>query len=219
MENQSAPPPLAMSDLLLGLLACGEVFGFHTLAEASVRSSDFEQRVSLMHMAGVHAQAYDTVRQRLLAGGAQADPIIESFAGPLEIYNQRTAPASELEALVKAYVGTGIAADFIREVSAYLDSQTHEFVVGILAEPQPDSVAVPQIKAALAADPQRAGRLALWGRRLMGEAISQAQRVAVTQPELLALLMGSDDLVGFQEMITRMTANHSARMEAIGLYA
>lgn len=208
-----------MSDLLLGLLACGEVFGFHTLAEASARSSDFGQRVTLMQMATVHKDAYGTTRQRLLDSGAQADTIIESFAGPLEIYNQRTAPTSELEALVKAYVGTGIAADFIREVSAYLDPETHEFVIGTLAEPQPDSVIVPKIKAALAADPQRAGRLALWGRRLMGEAISQAQRVAVTQPELLALLMGSDDLVGFQEMITRMTANHTARMEAIGLYA
>ena len=34
------------------------------------------------------------------------------------------------------------------------------------------------LKAAIEADPRVAGRLALWGRRLMGEALSQAQRVA-----------------------------------------
>ena len=37
---------------------------------------------------------------------------------------------------------------------------------------------VEHIRAAIEAQPSLAGRLALWGRRLMGEALTQAQRVA-----------------------------------------
>ena len=39
-------------------------------------------------------------------------------------------------------------------------------------------------------DPQIAGRLALWGRRLVGEALSQAQQVAVERDALASLLVG-----------------------------
>ena len=71
----------------------------------------------------------------------------------------------------------------------------------------------------MAQDSQAAGPMALWGRRLMGEALSQAQRVAVDRPDLVAIIVGPDDLEGFQQMIARMTASHSDRMRALGLYA
>ena len=43
---------------------------------------------------------------------------------------------------------------------------------------------------AIAADPRVAGRLALWGRRLMGEALTQAQRVAAERDALAGLIVG-----------------------------
>jgi tRNA-(MS[2]IO[6]A)-hydroxylase (MiaE)-like len=71
----------------------------------------------------------------------------------------------------------------------------------------------------MAADEHVAGPMALWGRRLMGEAISQAQRVAVDRPELVVLMIGEGDLEGFQQMVARMTTAHTQRMRALGLYA
>ena len=46
------------------------------------------------------------------------------------------------------------------------------------------------IREAIAADPRVAGRLALWGRRLMGEMLSQAQRTAAERDALSNLLVG-----------------------------
>lgn len=203
---------------LLGLLACGEVFGFHTMSDASVRSQAFAQSVELMQMAVQHAESYRRTRQRLLDHGVEADALIDSFAAPLADYHSRTAPSNEFEALLKAYVGTGIAADFMREMSSLLDPQTHEFVVDVLSGPQPDGVVVPRLRSVMAQDQAYAGPMALWGRRLMGEALSQAQRVAADRPDLLAVILGPDDLEGFQQMIARMTSSHSARMRALGLY-
>jgi len=47
--------------------------------------------------------------------------------------------------------------------------------------------AVRHIRQAIVDDPRLGGRLALWGRRLMGEALTQAQRVAAERDALSAL--------------------------------
>ena len=86
--------------------------------------------------------------------------------------------------------------------------------------------AVEKVRAAIEADPRVGGRLALWARRLMGEALSQAQRVVAERDALSTMLVGGVDGVaaGFDlaavgEMFTRITKAHTKRMAALGLAA
>jgi hypothetical protein len=81
---------------------------------------------------------------------------------------------------------------------------------------------VDRVCKAIKADHRVGGRLALWGRRLMGEALSQAQRVAAERDALSALLSGGVDRPGMDlaaigRMFTRLTENHTRRMETLGL--
>ncbi len=74
--------------------------------------------------------------------------------------------------------------------------------------------AVDRVRAAIDADPRLAGRLALWGRRLVGEALSQAQRVAAERDALAALLVGGldrpgADLAEVGRMFARLTETHT----------
>ena len=69
-----------------------------------------------------------------------------------------------------------------------------------------------------------AGRLALRGRRRVGEALSQAQRVAADRDALSALLVGGADRPGVDlaeigRMLARLTDNHTRRMQELGLAA
>jgi hypothetical protein len=64
----------------------------------------------------------------------------------------------------------------------------------------------------------------LWGRRLVGEALTQAQQVAAEREALTALVIGGADGSGLDlaeigRMFTRLTDAHSARMAALGLQA
>jgi hypothetical protein len=77
---------------------------------------------------------------------------------------------------------------------------------------------VTEIRDGIAADPKVANRLSMWARRLVGEALSQAQRVSAERPALTALILtGSGDQQGVQALFKRLTQAHGARMVAAGL--
>jgi tRNA-(MS[2]IO[6]A)-hydroxylase (MiaE)-like len=79
---------------------------------------------------------------------------------------------------------------------------------------------IARVRAAIEADPPLAGRLALWARRLVGEALAQAHRVVAERPALARLVVG-DGGAGGQGDIGRMLAlftdAHEQRMAALGL--
>ena len=61
--------------------------------------------------------------------------------------------------------GNGFAADFYREVAAFVDADIRALVHRVLADEGHADFVVEKVRAAIAADPRVAGRLALWGRR------------------------------------------------------
>jgi hypothetical protein len=146
------------------------------------------------------------------------------FEAAIDLFHAHTAPADWHEGLIKAYVGDGMAADFYREIAAYLDADTRDLIIASLDDSGQASFAVRHIRQAIAADPTLAGRLALWGRRLMGEALTQAQRVAADRDALSALLAGGIDRPGLDlaamgRMFSRITDRHADRMSELGLSA
>ena len=75
-------------------------------------------------------------------------------------------------------------------------AETRDLVIASLEDAGQADFVVDRIRRAIAADPPLGGRLALWGRRLMGEALTQAQRVAAERDALSALLAGGIDRPG-----------------------
>ncbi|HEV2886051.1 MAG TPA: ferritin-like fold-containing protein, partial [Jatrophihabitans sp.] len=122
------------------------------------------------------------------------------------------------EALVKAYVGDGLAADFYLEVAQYVDPSTRQLVTEALADSGHAEFAIREVGALISSDPTAASRLSLWGRRLVGEAITQAQRVAAERDALTMLIVGGvGDLTGISLLTDRIMGKHTQRMTAIGL--
>ena len=221
--TEDATYRLAVVDLL-GALAYGELTAFERLAEDAAFAPTIADKAALAAMAVAEYHHFALLRARLEEMGAAPEEAMDPFTAALEAFHERTAPADWLEGLVKAYVGDGIATDFYREVSAYLDDSTRDLVLAVLEDTGHSAFAVDRVRAAIESEPRLAGRLALWGRRIVGEALSQAQRVAAERDALAALLVGGvahrgADLAEVGRMFARLTENHTRRMAALGLSA
>jgi hypothetical protein len=204
---------------LLGVLAYGELTAFERLASDARLAPTIADKAALATMAAAEFAHFTQLRDHLGKLGVDPEEAMAPFVGPLDEFHDSTDPNDWLEGLIKAYVGDGLATDFYREVSAFVsDDATRELVLHVLADTGQAEFAVSRVREATAEDPALAGRLALWARRLVGEALLQAQRVAVDRDALTELLVGgSGDLAGIARLLTRLTDNHTARMQALGL--
>jgi tRNA-(MS[2]IO[6]A)-hydroxylase MiaE-like protein len=209
---------------LLGTLAYGELSAFLRLSGDAELAPTLTAKASLAGLAVTEFHHYELLRERLVRLGADPEAAMAPFVAAIDGFHERTAPRTWLEGLVKYYVGDGIASDFYREVSAYLDDSTHDLVLKVLEDTGHSAFAVDRVRAAIEADQRLSGRLALWGRRLVGEALSQGQRVAADREAFSTLLVGTEGVPGgglteIVHMFGRITERHTKRMESLGLSA
>ena len=209
---------------LLAVLAVSELTAFERMAADSVLAPTFADKASIGELATAEFRHFIALRNRLVELGADPEIAMEPFRQTLEDFHMKTKPTDWLEGLMKTFVGDGIGLDFYREISSYVDPKTRELVHEVCDDLSQAAYVVERIRTAIEEDPKVAGRLALWGRRLVGEALSQAQRVAAERDALAALIIGGvdrpgADLAEIGRMLARLTDNHSRRMADLGLAA
>lgn len=215
----------AAADDLVGVLAYGELTGFMRLAADADMAPSLPLKTVLAALAVQQFGRFERLRGLLESRGVDPDQCMRPYAAAIDDYHNRTAPSDWVEGLVKAYVGDGIARDFNREVAALLDDRMREIVHPVLEQPGQAEFIVATVREALDAEPARAGRVALYARRLVGEALYQAQRVATEREHLTALLVGGQsggagmDLAEFGRLLARITDAHGQRMALLGLSA
>jgi tRNA-(MS[2]IO[6]A)-hydroxylase (MiaE)-like len=214
---------LAVVDLL-GVIAYGELSAFERLVDDAKLAPTVRDKVEMAAMASLEFGHVVRLHERLRELGSDPFDAMAPFEAAIDLFHAHTAPSDWYEGLLKAYVGDGLAADFYREIAAYLDAETRDLIIASLEDTGQADFAVRHVRQAIADDPKLSGRLALWGRRLMGEALTQAQRVAAERDALSAFLAGGIDRPGLDlaaigRMFTRITERHNERMAEVGLSA
>jgi hypothetical protein len=194
---------------------------FFRLADDAALAVSLADKAALAEMAAAEFGHFQLLRTRLAELNSDPSDAMRPFVAAIDEFHSRTAPSDWLEGLVKAYVGDGIAADFYRMVAELLDADTRALVLEVLADTGHAGFAVARVREAIEADPRLAGRLALWARRLVGEALGQAQRVAAEREPLARLLAGGQapggQLGTVGRMFARLTDAQASRMAALGL--
>ncbi|QGQ18786.1 hypothetical protein GC089_05385 [Cellulomonas sp. JZ18] len=214
-------PDTADAVEVLGLVAALEHQAFARLAADSAQAPDLEQSLALSRLAARCGERRDRVLARIAE--LDGDPVaaLGRFDRVLDDFDARTPPTSWSERLLKAYVGYGVADDFCRLVARGLDPRSRELVAEALGDASHAELAVRELDAACAQDTVLSARLALWGRRLVGEALGVVQRL-VQRPEV-ARVLDRAEVAAEQEVpatvFNELTAEHTRRMSRLHLTA
>jgi ferritin-like protein len=187
---------------LLGMLAYASLVAFFRLTDDAALAVSVDDKAALAEMAVAEFGHFQLLRHRIQELDLDPSEVMQPFVAAIDEFHSRTAPSDWLEGLVKAYVGDGIAADFYRTVAELLDQRTRALVLEVLADTGHAEFAV-----------------ALWARRLVGEALGQALRVAAERESLARMLAGGHitQLGQIGRMFAQLTDAHTRRMAALGL--
>ncbi|TCJ99599.1 ferritin-like fold-containing protein [Nocardia alba] len=203
---------------LFAVLAYGELSAFYRLAEEAKQAPSLRGRIGVAKMAAAELAHFETLEAALTERGADAEAAMAQYQGALDSYHSSTDPSTWLESMVKFYVADGLAADFYTEIAGALPAEVADVVRDVLAETGHSQFVVDEVRSAVAASRSERDRLTLWGRRLLGEAITQAQFVMAQRDELAELVLAATgDLNGIATLFDRMQQRHAARMAELGL--
>jgi 1,2-phenylacetyl-CoA epoxidase catalytic subunit len=205
-------------DKLFALLAYGEVAAFYRLTDEARMAPNMRGRIAMASMAAAEMQHFEMLRDALAARGIDVEQVMSGYVSALENYHRLTTPSTWLEALVKTYIGDALAADFYREIADVLPDEVADVVRGVLSETGHSQFVVAEVRAAVVSSARQRNRLTLWARRLLGEAITQAQYVLAEHDELADLVVsGTGGLGHITEFFDRLQRTHADRMSALGL--
>ena len=203
-------------DELFALLAYGEVAAFYRLTEEAKMAPDLRGRLNMARMAAAEMAHYELLHDTLRARGVDVLPAMTRYAPTLENYHRLTMPSTWMEALVKTYIGDALAADFYRTIADVLPTGVADVVHQVMAETKHSQFVLGDVRAAVAASDRQRSRLALWARRLLGEAITQAQYVLAERDELVDLVLSGGGLGQMTDFFDQLQKTHAHRMRERG---
>src|SRR5246127_2360995 len=203
---------------LFAVLSYGEVAAFYRLTDEARMAPNLAGRISMASMAAAEMGHYELLRDTLESRGVDVVSTISKYASAVDGYHRLTTPSTWLEALVKAYIGDALAADFYLQIADGLPDEVADVVRATMSETGHSQFVVAEVRAAVTKSGRQRSRLALWSRRLLGEAITQAQYVLAEHDELVDLVVsrteGLTQLAGFFDRLQRL---HNDRMRELGL--
>ena len=146
------------------------------------------------------------------AGGSPAD-VMDPFTDAFDEFERISRGTDWYESLITAYLSAGFFDDFYARLAEGLPTESRARLVTIFTGESGEQVLAEYLQAAIDANPRLDSRLAMWGRRLVGD-MMLAARSALVFPDHTRSTEAQVEPV-FEELI----AAHTRRMDALGLTA
>lgn len=186
---------------------------FETLSGAVANAPSTESKEVVSRAASYSLAKHHGLVAELSRKGVDAGDAMQTYAPRIDEYRRRTRGETWYETMVTAYVTAGILDDFYRRLSLGLPADAARRVADVLDTADGHELIVGELKRAIEADPHLASKLAMWGRRLVGDTQLIA-RSALALPTI-----GRSEEARLEPVFTELIAAHTRRMDALGLTA
>lgn len=194
----------------LGQVAYFELAMFETLTRAMVASPSLMAKEGLSTVAGDALTKHHGIVAELRALKVEPATAMEPFAAEIDRYRQRAGGNDWLETLMSAYITGGFLDDFFQRLVGGLPRALAGRVRALIEPDREAAIIVAELQNAIKRDPVLASRLALFGRRLLGDAILLARNAIAGSGNR------AHDEARMEPVFTDLIAAHSRRMDALG---
>ena len=216
--------------VFLGQLAYLELSQFEILTNELKFSPTTAEKAGLSEAAAKSFQKYRSVAKLLQLAGIDATDAMDPFTERIETFHSRTNGIDWYETVVKVYLVGGLLEDFYKRLAVGLPEELRLEVEKALKDSTFEKFAKSVLIEAMKSNPQLASRLALWGRRLMGDvllelraAFDNRKLAGVAKSKKLTLeaerSVNLEAYAKLEPLISELIGAHSMRMDAIGLAA
>lgn len=197
----------------LGRAAYLQLSIFEAAAHAVATAPTPAGKAAMSQVAKSSMGKYDGLIGELKRAGLDPVETMAPFTAETDAFRHDTSGADWYEALVSNYVIAGLLDDFFVRLADGLNDDQRTRIAHLLAPDSASSHIIGELAQAIADNPRLASRLALWGRRLVGDTLLIA-RSALAAPENTA-----PDEARLEPVFTELIAAHTRRMDALGLTA
>ncbi|MGG7509306.1 ferritin-like fold-containing protein [Plantibacter sp. YIM 135249] len=201
------------TDEFLGQVAQLQLGFFLTLGLAVEHAPTEADREILAASAALTLTKHRELIAQLRRRHDDPEPLLQPYAAQRDDFQRILRGESWDELLLGVYVTRGFLDEFFVEVASGLDGADARELAAIVAPAPGEDPIAGILHRVIAAEPKRSSSLAMWGRRLLGDTMLVARSALSTESKSLP----DDSRV--EPVYTELIANHTRRMDALGLTA
>jgi tRNA-(MS[2]IO[6]A)-hydroxylase (MiaE)-like len=197
----------------LGKAAYLQLVIFENLGRVIATAPTMQAKSAFSQAAALSLTKHQGLVKEIERQGGIGSEVMEPSSREMDRFQRVTLGADWFEAATTCYVTAGFLDDFFYRLAAGLPGTAAARVREVLGGPSGEKLMREQLLVAIAANPRLSARLALWGRRLVGDTMLVARSA-------LALSSNHDsDEARIEPVFTELIAAHTRRMDALGLTA
>ncbi|MDH6180424.1 hypothetical protein M2152_000606 [Microbacteriaceae bacterium SG_E_30_P1] len=197
----------------LGRAAYVQLTIFENLSRAVASAPTTAGKAAIGAAAELSIAKHRALAAELERVGASVADAMEPYTASVDEFDRRTRGADWFETLMTAYITAGFLDDFFARLASGLPADEQARVDTIYADRSGEKILAEQLTEALSSNTRLAARLAMWGRRLVGDTM------LVARSALSMDTVSKANAVRVEPVFTELIAAHTRRMDALGLTA
>jgi len=195
----------------LGKAAYLQLIAFENLSAAVATAPSAAAKERISRAASLTLSRQHGLTAEIIRAGGDPGDVMGRYSEVIDAFSDRIAGNDWFETLISCLITAGFIDDFLSRLAEGLPAGAAARVVEILAADSGAAMIAAEISAAIDASPVLSSRLAMWGRRLVGDTM------LITRYVLEDPASATDARI--EPIFNELIAGHTRRMDALGLTA
>jgi hypothetical protein len=202
-------------DLLtfLGKAAYLQLTIFENLGRAMAIAPTTEAKEILSRVAALSLAKHHGLTDEIRRHGEEPGAVMEPFTRSIDDYQRATQGGDWFEELLACHITAGFLDDFFVHLAAGLPTDYAARITTVLRADSGAELLAEQLRREIEADDKLDSRLAMWGRRLVGDTMLVARATLAPSANSVS------DEARIEPVFTELIAAHTRRMDGLGLTA